>query len=231
MREIGNGKAEVSKSLLAARLKVSETSGDFITKIASAKCYGIIEGKTSFTLTPAARTYFFPTVNIEREKKQSVMTFFASPGAFAKLIETYDGSKPDLVLMGNVLHEEMGIPDSWKGRVAKFFMRSAEYAGAIDSGGFLRFKAHRETIAQGIEDQGDDADDREIHHDRSSGSNSSGRTPARREALRHVPQDSPDVAVWTYPCGDLNLRIETPKQLTTEVWEKLMRYMEVIKPG
>jgi len=235
VREIGNGKSEVSKSLLASRLGISEQAGDFTTKIVSSKCYGIIEGKTSFSLTPLAKTYFFPTKNPENERKQALIQFFSSPGSFSRLIELYDGTKPSLEIMGNMLHQEMGIPDSWKSRVAKFFMRSAEHAGAIDPNGFLRVKAQLETLSATVAGPPESLShhaNSTVHHERSDASSQ----PAHQKTPHgHHPEiasaNSPSgIVVWTYPCEGRTLRIETPENITPEVWQKLSRYLDVIKP-
>src|SRR2546430_8505752 len=69
VREIGNGKTEVSRSLLASHLGVDEKSADFAQKLASSKCYGLIEGRSSFRLTELALGIYFPTEDSEREKR------------------------------------------------------------------------------------------------------------------------------------------------------------------
>jgi hypothetical protein len=49
----------------------------------------------------------------------------AQPGAFAALLSRFDGTKPpDQELIGNVLSQQMGIPESWKARVTKYFIKS-----------------------------------------------------------------------------------------------------------
>jgi hypothetical protein len=230
VREIGNGKSEVSTSMLAARLKVPEVSGDFTTKLVSAKRYGIIEGKTSFTLTAAAKRYFFPTKDPASEKRAALLGFFASPEAFSRLIELYDGSRLDLEIMGNMLHQEMGIPDSWKSRIAKFFVRSAEFVGAIDSSGILRFRANSEglndysSLSSHSINQDDDAiDEPEDRTDRPV-------KERRRDIVRDVDDSPEGIVVWSYPCEGRKLRIETPENITMDTWQKLNRYMQVIKP-
>ncbi|HWY31241.1 MAG TPA: hypothetical protein VNX46_10820, partial [Candidatus Acidoferrum sp.] len=57
IREIGNGRSEVTKSQLAHRLGVSEQSSDFAQKIASTKAYGMIDGRTALQLTEISRQY------------------------------------------------------------------------------------------------------------------------------------------------------------------------------
>jgi hypothetical protein len=221
VREIGNGKADVSKSMLAHRLKTSEQSGDFASKLASTKTYGIIEGKGSFSLTAAAKTYFFPTKNPEIEKQQALLTFFSSPGAFRELIRMYDGSQLSPEIMANVLHQQMGIPDSWTGRVSKFFVRSAEQAGAMDSG-HLRYKAICERLAYAIPSSSHETNDQQIHKETKSTPFENLKDPAR--------EIDPGTVVWSYPCEGNEVRVETPQNLTKEVWEKLKRYIDVLEP-
>src|SRR6266446_3729640 len=60
VREIGNGKQEVSKSLLASHMKLDENSADLSQKIASSKTYGLIDGRGTFKLTDLSTAYFFP---------------------------------------------------------------------------------------------------------------------------------------------------------------------------
>jgi len=228
VREIGNAKSEVSKSLLAHRLQVPEKSGEFSQKLASAKCYGIIEGKSAFNLTAVAKSYFFPTNDPDTERKVALLKFFSSPGAFSRLLSKYDGVRPpSLEVLGNVLHQEMGIPDSWKTRIAKFFTRSAEFSGALDSSGFLRHQALLETLASGAAIQS-----------RNYSEQSDTYASAPLASVKKHPQvvvetpleDPVGVVVWTYPCDGKRLRIETPENMTMEVWEKLRRYLDVVKP-
>ena len=138
VREIGNGKQEVSRSLLASHLKIAESSGDFAQKIASTKTYGLIDGRGTFRLTDLSIGLFFPTSDPEREKKIALLQAVAQPGAFAALLDRFDGSRPPThELMGNVLGREIGIPESWKMRVATFFIKSMETAGRFGAGRLL----------------------------------------------------------------------------------------------
>lgn len=229
VRDIGNGKSDVSKSLLASRLGISEASADFATKLASAKTFGIIEGKSSFSLTSLAKDYYLPTRNPERQKKLCLLKFLQEPGAFARLISQFDGTKPDMEIIANVLHRDMGVPDSWKSRVARFFMRSVEFAGGIDSGGFLRVKAGIQVL------EGDDYEDDLSAVDEPQNPFSN---PSRTSKSQGGPQGNPrereelpeGTVVWTYPCEGGILRIETPEKLTKEAWAKLKRYIDVLEP-
>src|SRR5690606_32184278 len=104
VKQIGNGRQDVDKSLLASHLKADEKSGEFAQKIASSKTYGMIDGKGVFQLSDAARSYFLPTSDPEVSRKAALLKFLASPGAFKMFIDRYDGSKLEsLEIMGNIL--------------------------------------------------------------------------------------------------------------------------------
>ena len=147
VREIGNGKGEVSRKLIASHMNVDEGSSDFAQKLASAKYYGLIDGRSAYTLTEISRALFYPTHDPEKERKVALLKAVQTPEAFIELLRKYDGSRPHSPeLIGNVLHSEMGIPDSWKQRVATFFLRSLEYAGALSTDGFIRHGAELEKL-------------------------------------------------------------------------------------
>ena len=226
VRDIGNGKQDVPRSLLASHLKVGENSGDFITKIASAKTYGLIDGRGTFNLTDLSRGYFFPTTDPDREKKMALLQASAQPGAFSALLSRFDGSKPpDQELIGNVLSQQMGIPESWKARVTKYFLKSMEFAGALGSDGFLRHAAELERVRRGgpplkvaLEKNGQD------------------QNGGVKDPLDDPPADPPNdpdqvgVIVWKYPYKGKTLRVETPEDMPKEVWQKLSAYIGVLEP-
>jgi hypothetical protein len=131
VKDIGNGKKEVSRTLLAQHLKLDEKSGDFAQKLASTKCYGLIDGRSDFKLTDLSMGLYFPTKDPDRQKRSALLQAASSPGAFSALLEKYDGSKPpNQELMGNVLSQEMGIPESWKLRIANFFTKAMNSVAA-----------------------------------------------------------------------------------------------------
>ena len=221
VKRIGNGRSDVSNSKLASSLGVSEQSADFAQKIASSKTFGLIHGKSTFLLTETAREFFFPTENAEISKKKSLLRFFDSPGAYHALIERYDGTiPPSMEIMGNVLHKEFGIPESWRLRVAAQFLRSAMTAGVMGNDGYLRFKATSQQM----------------------GIAASNASPKKMDAPQVVgdlelPKNPPEdrlqqdgIIVWTYPCAGKFLRVETPEKMTQEIWEKLNKYIQILQP-
>jgi len=223
VREIGNGRAEVTKSQLAHRLGVSEQSSDFAAKVASTKTYGLIDGRITLQLTDVARQYFFPTEEGDHVRKRCLFKFFSFPGLFTELIDLYDGSRlPAVQIISNLIGEKYGIPESWKGRIASYFLKSSTFIGAMQPDGFLRFKAQLDGL--GI----DASDDHQIKgQSESAGAGGLGKGTGNPEKERKPPEG---VIVWTYPCGDKMLRIETPENMTKEIWEKLNKYIQVLQP-
>src|SRR5437899_1892783 len=59
--EIGGGRAPVSKSVLASHLGLGEDSASLMQQVASAKYFGIIQGRSNYALTEDGMRYFFPT--------------------------------------------------------------------------------------------------------------------------------------------------------------------------
>ena len=229
VKDIGNGKKEVSRTLLASHLKLDEKSGDFAQKLASTKCYGLIDGRSDFKLTDLSMGLYFPTEDPERQRRTALLQAARNPGAFSALLEKYDGSKPpSQELMGNVLSQEMGIPESWKLRIATYFIKAMETAGAISSDGFLRHKAEMETVLSSTGQQRAPDAISGIH-------GHAAKKPGLAEEQRRtsLPTDDIDqegVIVWKYPFKGKTLRIETPEDITHELWNKLKRYIEVLEP-
>jgi hypothetical protein len=136
----GGGKIAVSKSLLASSLQVDEHSQTLTFKLASTKAFGLIQGRSQFNLTETAKEYFFPTD--DKRRNYPLLECLERPRAFSHLIQRFDGSKlPESDILANILHRECDVPESWKQRVAKFFVQSSKTASAIDGQGFLRFRA------------------------------------------------------------------------------------------
>ena len=91
-------------------------------------------------LTELAKQYFYPTV--ENGKEVAAVKSVTVPKAFSILVQKFDGGKlPNIEMIGNIIHSEAGIPVSKKSILAGLFLRSVQFIGAIDSGGFLRCKA------------------------------------------------------------------------------------------
>jgi hypothetical protein len=144
VKQAGGSKAPVQKSVLASALKEDEKSQVFAFKIAATKCFGLIEGRSSFTLTENAKRYFYPISDSDRV--DASFSFLASPSAFAEVIKRFDGGPiPPPEMLANIFHRELKVPESWGARAASYFIRSAQTVGAVDEKGFLRFNATRQS--------------------------------------------------------------------------------------
>jgi len=142
VKELGGANHPVPKSSLADFLKESEKSASFLQRIMAAKIFGLIEGRNEYSLTEVGKHYYFPT---DRTKEEALLDIFCEPAPFRELIKRFDGDKlPSRVVLGNILQLQLKVPESWKDRVAAFFVNSAEFAGALDSTGFLRVKANKQ---------------------------------------------------------------------------------------
>lgn len=140
IRDLGGANAPVSKSLLAQQLKYAENGPSFFQRVTATKAFGLIEGRGSYSLTDLAKNYFYPT--FENGKELAAVKALTFPRAFSILVQKFDGGKlPTIEMMGNIIHSEAGIPISKKNTLAGLFLRSVQFIGAIDSGGFLRCKA------------------------------------------------------------------------------------------
>lgn len=144
IKELGGARAAVSRSSLAGRMGEGDKSAVFQQRIKAAKVFGMIDGRSEFVLTPLSKRYYFPTS--DSDKPNALLEMFGSPASFAEIIRRFDGDKlPSPELIGNMVSQECGVPDSWKERTARFFYKSAQFVGAIDQAGYLRVKAAKKT--------------------------------------------------------------------------------------
>jgi len=131
------------RTAILLNLSESEKSPVLAQRIASAKCFGIIEGKSNFFLTDMAKRYYFPTTDGDRGL--ALLEFFRTPSSFAEVIKRFDGSKlPSREILANIFQRECRVPESWKVRIAAFFSNSADFIGVLDGAGFLRFRAAKD---------------------------------------------------------------------------------------
>jgi hypothetical protein len=220
VKAIGNGKSPVSRASLASHLKEDEKSAALRFKLASAKTFGLIEGRTEFSLTETAKRYYFPTD--ESDRQNALLDFLESPAAFKTLVERFDGSKlPTQEILSNILHREADVPQSWKDRVAGIFIRSVQFAAAMDEQGHLRVKASRDGRRVSKMDVPEDA------------------KPAEPEFALPVPEarykrvaGHLNVApkTWTFSDDNRTLLVETPRDLTEQEWDVLNQYVQFINP-
>ena len=214
VRELGGSKSPVKKSILAKHVGLAESTPSFFQKLSASKAWGIIDGWGSYQLSELGRTYFYPTS--EDAKSRAGLAFLKKPTIFDHLANRFDGDKlPPNNVLGNILHQEFAIPDSWKDRLAGIFVRSAQYLGIIDSVGILRYDAsmHEKTVERKVlvETIPDVPDAKERSGDALE-------TPAEGRA------------VWHFPYKGSYVRLDTPENIAPELCGKLNAYVQVIKP-
>ncbi len=215
LKEIGGSKGGVKKSLLAKQVSLAESTPSFFQRLSASKVFGIIEGWGSYALTETGRKYFYP--QSENDKNEAILKLFLNPPAFSFIVKRFDGDKlPTTEIMGNIFHQELGVPDSWKDRVAQIFTRSAYFAGIIDSGGFLRYDA---AVHTSIPEK-------------------AAETPQKVSELLDTPVDLiptdralKGVNAWSYSQKGAQIKVQTPEVISQELWEKLNAYVQILKPS
>jgi hypothetical protein len=211
IQELGGVNGDVRRELLAAHLQLAQTSPSFHQRIGAAKAYGMIEGKGAYRLSESAKRYFLPTG--ESDKEQALLDLFASPQLYSQLIKRFDGQKlPSKESLANLLQVEFKIGASWTERIAGFFIRSAQYAGALDGQGYLRYTAAR-------------------HRRPAVAVNP--KTPQFTSAHPPIVHSSPELSAETIfrdPGSGASVRVEITGELPSELWEKLNGYIQILKP-
>jgi hypothetical protein len=207
----GGANTDVQRSVLAHALQSSANSGAFIQRLAAAKIYGMIEGgRNGYRLTADAKRYFFPST--DGEKDNALLMLFKSAPIFAEIIKRFDGNRlPSADMLANVLFTDFKVPESWKGRVARFFLKAADDAGVLDGQGFLRYSSAQQSI------------------DRMPAASSSQSSDKER-----VPPPSPlpssGMNAWVFSLGGKTVKVESSDDLSPELWRKLDAYIQVLKP-
>jgi hypothetical protein len=224
IRDLGGSRMAVSKALLAKHLHYAETGPSFVQRIASAKSFGMIDGWGTYSLTEHGKRFFYPTN--DSDKKMALLYFLSYPAVFKALIQRFDGEKlPNNELIGNILHQNPSIPASWKDRLASMFVRSAQHAQIIDANGFLRFS----DVMQGepvLPEQQPSVE---------------AAPAAQSYSIKVTPQGQPQgqsvpgTTVWAFrhSSGQFSnvIRLETPENMSKELWEKLDAYVQILKPS
>jgi hypothetical protein len=213
--DAGGAKAGVQKAVIASRLQSSDTSGSFLQRLSSARSYRMIDGRGSYRLTRAGISYFLPA-NPD-DPKRALLSFLASPPAFAEIIKRYDGTKlPSIDMLANVLHREINLADSWKDRVAGFFVKAAQAAGVVDSQGYLRYRATLQTM--------------ETQPQNNSIEPEGGTPPTAIPTTRPPVSEGMDALVFSV--GNQTVRLETSKgELSRALWEKLNKFVQALEPS
>jgi hypothetical protein len=217
--EAGGANADVQNPVTAHALHASHTSGAFAARLSSARTYGmIIGGRNGYRLTDGAKRYFFPAS--EADKRQGLFELLAAPPIFSEIIKRFDGNKlPGTEMLANVLMREMKVPESWKERVARFFLKAAQDAGVVDGQGFLRYASGRHAV-------------------------DSGTLPPSKPTLHNqvLPQTNGDgspagfltpdegMNAWVFSLKGKTVKVETSNDLSPELWKKLNSYVQVLRP-
>jgi hypothetical protein len=221
VKDLGGARVAIQKSVLASHLKEPEKSPVLQQRITSAKCFGLIEGRSAFTLTASSKRYYFPTT--ESERGLALLEFLGCPAAYGEIIKRFDGSQvPSREILANIFHREAGVPDSWKERTAATFLKSAVFAGALDDAGFLRVRAGKDRplpkIDSEIAVQSMQTDTAVVSHSLS--------TPQKRQEV----VQSIDSNTWSFTYQGKSVHLITPAELDNSLWEKLQAYVNLLKP-
>lgn len=208
--DAGGSNGLVPKSVIASTLQCSSTSGAFLQRLATARSFGILEGRGAYQLTEQAKQYYLPSS--DTEKRKALIGMFASPPVFAELLKRLDGNRlPPRSVVGNMLHRELNIPRSWNDRVAGFFVNAAQFSGALDEAGFLRLSAAQHFLPK-IENR-QAGTTTMTHRSSESGAETEESAPNGKDS-------------WVYQA----VRLDTPRDLSPGLWKKLNQYVQVIKP-
>jgi hypothetical protein len=220
VRDCGGVRGDVPKSVLAHHMKIDESSAAFSQMIGSAKCFGMLQGWGTYALTATAKEFFFPSD--EMQKRRALLQFLKAPVVFEQLIDRFDGTRiPSNDILANILHREFHVSRSWMPRVASLFMGSLRDAGAVDTGGFLRYSS--------------------VMHNRPAPSEVPDIVAAVEPSLLQLQNIAAPLHpgtplpagenVWVFKGkGGGVVRLETPSELSLELWDKLNRYVQVLKP-
>jgi len=218
--EAGGANSVVQKSVIAHALAMSDSSGGFAQRLATARTYGMIEGgQGGYRLTEFTKQYFHPSS--EAEKRLALLIMLKSAPIFAEIIKRFDGNKiPTSDMLANVLLREFKVPESWKGRVARFFLKAAADAGILDGQGYLRYSAARQSI------------DTMPDSSSTSSAESSSPIPASPSAPSGGgPIYAKGGNALVFSEGDQSVRLETSGgELSSTLWGKLNIFVQALKP-
>lgn len=235
VEELGGGRAEVSKSLLASHLGKEDNPG-FTQLVGAAKAYRMLQGRTSYRLTHLGHRLCRPEG--PDEFSHACIEALESPLAFRVLIERFDGKRlPNVDTLVNILVRGGHAPESWAGRVAAFFSAGAKEIGVLDDEGILRVGARRAALVGGASLNTEIAGSRdEESQSLRQARNAADISSAKQNSTERQPANSqqagqaPTMTVWTLPSTNGAIRVETPNPLPRALWERLKRYVESQEP-
>jgi hypothetical protein len=223
-----HGGKDVSKAELANALGLAESAAVLYQVVASAKCFGIIEGSRDLSLTEGGRDYFSP--HTESAARIAELGFFGTPRVFKSTIERFDGSKlPATNILSNLMHRQFGVPESWATRTAGLFTSSAIELNIIDANGILRYGVGLQRA--GREPQRMDGPvtppelERVVPRPANISGTSIGSAVAYGVATASAAPASAET-VWVHR----EIRLHTPDNMTKALWDQLNRYVQSLKP-
>ncbi len=231
IKSLGGHREEIPKSLIAKQLKLTEDAPMLTSLVGSAKAFGMIEGWRSLKLTEAAKKFFYPTTPVE--KQQALLKMVVTPVVFEKLAKRFDGGQlPPNELLGNLVHSEMDVPESWAARVVSNFISSMTLAGALDDG-ILRYEAaiHGSRFSSSPDTENPSTIT-------GVGQPAGPATVSGTGTVRLVPTTEKDLPnwlpgsmnVWVYGNEESAVKVESSKTLSVAAWKKLQQYVQILKP-
>ena len=236
VRDLGGNKQAVKRNTLSSHLEQEEKAAGLSQMIGAAKCFGLIDGRSEYTLTDLSREYYYPTD--DNQKRRAMLLLVANPVTFKKLIDRFDGSKlPTIEMLANLMHREMDVAQSWMGRIASMFVNCLKEVGVIDGSGILRYAVTLNSlngIATGTGGGNDNppsppspppSPPLSPSPSPPSNNHQTGVSNASTQIGR-----SDDINVWVFGPPGASVRVETSHSLTMDVWKKLEKYIQVLKP-
>ena len=232
VRLLGGAKAEVPRAVLAGQLKVDEAGGTFAQQIASAKGFGLVDGRGTYTLTQLALDYFTPTD--EKQRGRAKLAMLKGPSIYEALIDRFDGSRlPPTETLANIIQREYDVNESWKPRVASLFVNSLRDAGVLDSDGFLRYSAKLHAVGSNGGENPDETRATETGDGRTTVAADRRQAAPSQPAGRTRDESPPPLGVnsWTFRFGGGYVRLDTSDDMPLALWNKLNQYVQVLKPS
>lgn len=128
------GGERVSEATVASSIGKGTKNSTFNGRISSGKQFGLLVADNGrLSMTQMAKEILFPREN--EEMQHALKLAFANPPLYKALISAFKGRVlPEVSSLSNRLLHEFDIEPNAKGRAARNFLRSAEYAGVIRNG-------------------------------------------------------------------------------------------------
>ena len=125
------GSGELDKDSIALGLKLSPKASTFMTRVASAKHFGLLKKERKvYKTTKLAKKILRPIE--EGEEEQGLREAFLTFPAFRELFEKYSGSKiPKRPIFENISQRQFGVSDVSKGLFYGVFVESGKFSNMI----------------------------------------------------------------------------------------------------